>query len=28
VWQSGPVVYRIESPLGLEATVAIADSMR
>lgn len=28
VWQSGPVVYRIESPLGLEATRAIGDSMR
>jgi hypothetical protein len=28
VWQSGPIVYRIESPLGLDATLAIARSMR
>jgi hypothetical protein len=28
VWQSGRTVYRIESPLGRDATLAIAESMR
>lgn len=27
VWQAGPVVYRIETPLGLAATLEIAESM-
>lgn len=28
VWQTGSVIYRIESPLGRDATLAIAESMR
>lgn len=28
VWQTGSVVYRIESPLGRDATLVIAESMR
>lgn len=28
LWQTGSVVYRIESPLGRDATLAIAESMR